>query len=122
MKTIGAKIDMLQQLREERKALEAQAKALKDRADVIEQELMEQMFKEGITKSSGSLATASISETIQPSVENWDEFYKFIHKRKFFHLLQRRPSAAACRELFETKGAIPGVVPFTERSLNLRTL
>ena len=122
MKTIGAKIDKLQVLREARKELEAQAKAIKEESDVIEAELMEQMNKEGVTKSSGRLATASINDTEQPQVENWDEFYAFIHKKKFYHLLQRRVSSEGCRELFEGNKSIPGVTKFIKHTLNLRVI
>jgi hypothetical protein len=64
----------------------------------------------------------SITESVRPSVENWDDFYRFIHRHKYYHLLDRRPSVTGCRELFETKGNIPGVVPFTKRKINLRSI
>lgn len=122
MKTIGAKIDALHKMREERRLLEEQATNIKKEADLLEAELMAQMQKEGVTKSSGTRATVSISETVQPSVEDWNVFHEYIRKTKSFHLLQRRPAALACRELFDTKGKIPGVVPVLERSLNLRSI
>lgn len=122
MNTIGAKIDKLFSIREDKRELEERIKLLVAQADAMETELITQLDAEGVTKSTGKKATVSISESIKPSVENWDDFYKYIQRNKYWHLLERRPSVTGCRELFETKGKIPGVVPFTQRKLNLRTL
>ena len=122
MSTIGGKIDKLHQLREQKRALEAQTKLVADEIDGLSLELIQQMDKEGVAKSTGSLATVSISSAVRPSVEDWDAFYAYIHRHKYYHLLERRPSSAGCNELLETKGKIPGIVPFTQRKLNLRSI
>ncbi len=122
MSTIGAKIDKLHKLREQKRVLEEQVKQLSTQMDELENELISQMDTEGVVKSTGTLASVSIGSSIRPSVEDWDEFYKFIHRNKFYHLLERRPSVAGCREIFETKGKLPGVVPFTQRKLNIRSI
>jgi predicted metal-binding protein len=120
--SIGTKIDKLFSLREQKRALEAEVKQISEQMAELEAELIEKMDAEGVVKSTGKTATVSISESVRPNVDDWDAFYKFIHRYKFYHLLERRPSVTGCRELFETKGAIPGVIPFTQRKLNLRTL
>lgn len=122
MSTVGAKIDTLHALREEKRLLEEQVKAKAQEIDLAENELIEQMDQQNITKSTGSKATVSISTSVKPSVEDWDAFYAYIHKNKYYHLLERRPSVTGCRELFDTKGKIPGVVPFTQRKLNIRSV
>ena len=122
MSTVGAKIDSLHALREEKRLLEEQVKAKAQEIDLAENELIEQMDQQNISKSTGSKATVSITTSVKPSVEDWDAFYAFIHKNKYYHLLERRPSVTGCRELFDTKGAVPGVVPFTQRKLNIRSV
>ena len=122
MKTIGAKIDELCALREQKRALEAQIKDLTGQMATVEQQLIERMDSEGVIRSTGNTASVSISTTIRPSVEDWDLFYKYIHRYKYYHLLERRPSVLGCRELMETKGSIPGVVPFAQRKLNIRSI
>lgn len=122
MKTIGAKIDKLHQLREKKRKLEEQVTIVSDEMNALEHELVAQMDAEGVTRSTGKAATVSIAEHIRPSVEDWDAFYKYIHRYKYYHLLERRPHVSGCRELFETKGRIPGVVPFTQRKLNMRSI
>lgn len=121
MSTIGGKIDQLFQLRENKRQLEEQVKVIKDQIDAIELDTIAQMNTEGVSKATGKQATVSISQSVKPSVEDWDLFYGFIKKNNYFHLLERRPSVTGCRELFETKGKIPGVVPFTQVTLNMRT-
>ena len=122
MSTVGAKIDVLHALREEKRQLEELLKAKAQEIDLAENDLIEQMDQQNITKSTGSKATVSISTSVKPSVEDWDAFYAYIHKNKYYHLLERRPSVTGCRELFDHKGAIPGVVPFTQRKLNIRSV
>lgn len=122
MSTIGAKIDQLHALREQKRALEEQIKQLSGQMDVLENSLIEQMDAEGVSKSTGNSATVSISTSVKPSVDDWEAFYAYIHRFKYYHLLERRPSVTGCRELLETKGKIPGIVPFTQRKLNIRSV
>lgn len=122
MSTIGAKIDQLHDLRESKRELEEQVKQLQLKMSELENSLIEQMDKEGVSKSTGVAATVSISAITRPSVDDWDAFYAFIHRHKYYHLLERRPSSSGCNELLETKGKIPGVVPFTQRRLNVRSI
>ena len=122
MSTIGVKIDRLHALREQKRALEEQIKQLSEQMNELENQLIDQMDKEGVTKASGRAATVSITTSVKPSVEDWDAFYAYIHRHKYYHLLERRPSVTGCRELLETKGKIPGVIPFTQRKLNIRSI
>lgn len=122
MSSLGSKIDHLHTLREKKRALEKEAESISQEMKLREDELIQEMQASGLSKMTGSKATVSISESVKPNVQDWDSFYKFIARHKYFHLLERRPSVTGCRELFETRGKIPGVVPFVLRSLNLRTL
>ena len=122
MSTIGAKIDQLHDLREQKRELEEQVNQLKAQMAELENDLIAEMDKQGVTKSTGGAATVSISSNVRPSVDDWDAFYAYIHRYKYYHLLERRPSVSGCNELLETKGKIPGVVPFTQRKLNIRSV
>lgn len=120
--TIGKHIDKMFKLREKIREHEVAIKDLNIEKTALEVLLMEQMDREGITKSSGNRASVTVSESIKPSIENWDEFYKYIHKTKMYHLLERRPSVTGCRELFEKRGKIPGVVPYKNRQITMRSI
>lgn len=119
---LGSMIDQLSKIRERKRGQEEVVKAIEAEYEALEAEILTRMETEGAEKISAKTATASISKTVVPQVENWDLFYAFIHKRKYYHLLERRPATAAFRELLELKGAVPGVVPFTKTTLNLRSL
>jgi hypothetical protein len=114
---IGEKIDLRQKLKADKEAYDSIVAEYESQILQVEAALMEQMDREGTTKGGGKSATVSASESVVPQVTDWEAFYKFIHRMKWYHLLERRPSVTGCRELFETKGAIPGVMPFTKRKL-----
>lgn len=119
---VGALIDELYEKREKIRKLTKQVDALKLERDELELRLLETMDAQGVSMSRSDLATASVSETVRPVVENWDEFYNWIHRNKAYYMLERRPAAAAYRETMETrKRPIPGVSKFTQRSVLLRT-
>lgn len=120
MNTVGSMIDHLHVLREKRRQLEKEIEHINKEFSITEADLLRQMQAEGLEKAGGKFASASIVEAVKPTVEDWDLFYNYIKKNDYFHLLERRPSVTGCRELFETKGKIPGVVPFTIQKVSLR--
>ncbi len=118
--SLGLQIDNLFQLREKLREIQAQEAAQAELISAAEAVLMETMQKEGVEKSTGKYASVSISSNVTGNVVDWDLFGAYIIKNKYLHLLQRRVSDPAIRELFETKGSVPGVEPFTKRRINLR--
>lgn len=121
MASIGSKIDALHDLREEKRKYEQKISEITETMNLAEADLLKQMQKENVDKATGKKATVSVSESIKPNVEDWDRFYAYIFKNKYTHLLERRPSVTGCRELFESKRVIPGVVPVTITKLNMRS-
>jgi ATP-dependent phosphoenolpyruvate carboxykinase len=121
-KTLGQLVDDMHALREEKRELIAQAEKKDEEIKRLELELIQLSDDQGVSAGRGTKASFTINESVVPQVKDWDAFYKYIAKMKFWHLLQRRPSVEGCRELFETKGAIPGVEKFTQRKANLRSV
>jgi hypothetical protein len=119
-KTIGELADEMFAVREKKKLAEELVKAIGEELALAEQALMEAADAQQTTAGKGKLASFTVGESVVPQVKDWDAFYKYIYKNKFAHLLERRPSVTGCRELFDTKGAIPGVEKFTKRKINLR--
>jgi len=122
--TTGTKVDELEALRERIRAKESDLKELKEMKASMEMELLDIMETQGMTKLSGSKGTISISETVVPTVDDWDAFYKFLHRSKAYHMMERRVSSTAYREELETRRGqqIPGVSSYTKRKLNLRSI
>jgi len=119
--TVGELSDELWLLREKKRELEAQATEIEKQMKPIETALLELMKTQGIEMGRGTYATFTRKESVVPQVEDWDRFYQYIARNGYFHLLQKRPTEAACRELFEKNGSIPGVLPFTKVSIRLTT-
>ena len=121
--TLGEEIDRLFDIREQIKKLEDKADELRKVFTAREQALLARVDEEGVSKAVGQKASVAVTESIVPQVENWDEYYAFIHRNKAYHLLERRPSAGAYRELIaQRRKPVPGVVSFTKRKLSLRTI
>ena len=120
---LGRLIDKLSSLREQRRALAEKDEALAKEYGEIEAQLIQRFEAEGMDKATGKTATASVSSTVVANVTDWDKLYAFIKKKNYFHLLQRRVSDPAFRELQEqSKNGVPGVEPFVKKRLNLRNL
>lgn len=120
--TIGALLDKMEQLRDERRQLAERDKDLKDRYDELEVQVMEMLDAQNMPRGSGRRATGSIREEVVANISDWEAFTKFISRTKNYQLFQRRVSNPAFRELFERKGVVPGLEPRTVRKLHLTTI
>ena len=120
--TVGSLIDQMQVVRAKKRALAVTEKELTSEYEALQTQLIEMMDAEGVTKSTGRAASASLNESMSFNTGDWDAFTAYVAKTKQFHLIQRRVSDPAMRELFEKKGAIPGMEPYTKRVINLRDL
>lgn len=120
--SLGADIDRLWAVREEKRKLEAHVKECDDQIATLQESLMERLKDQGIDKATGTKASVSISESVIADVQDWDALWADVAKRKLFHLIQRRVSDAPYRELLESGKKLAGTVPFTKRKLNLRSL
>lgn len=120
--TMGSTIDKLWAKREEKREAEAKVKIIETEIAVIEESLMERMDKEETSKSQGTKASVSITTATVANVEDWAAFHAYVAKNKYFHLLQKRVSDPAVRELWDSGKKVPGVQPFSKRKLNIRSL
>ena len=120
--TIGKAIDTLWQLREDKRALEAKVKVIEGQIAIEESIVFERLDAQETLVGKGTKASISIGSSTSFNIENFDLFAAFVKENNFFHLFQRRVSEASVREIFEEKGAVPGLTPFTKRKLNLRSL
>ena len=123
--TLGELIDNMWALREERTAAEAVVDGIKAKIAAVEAQIDERMEAEGMTKATGAKATVSFTFTTIADVqgdEGWTKLYAYIKKTGYWHLLHRRVTDAAYKELLEAGKKVPGVEPFTKKRINLRTI
>lgn len=113
-------ISKLAEVRDERRRIGARDKELVAEWRALEMELLLRLDEQGMLKASTSAGTASITETVLPQVVDWDALFAHIVETGDFHLLQKRPAAAAFRELHQSGEVIPGIEPYTKREISLR--
>lgn len=120
---LGDMIDNLHNIRERIRVLNKQVDDLTAQRDVLTLKIIEMLDAMGTDQSRTDKATASITETVVANVDDWDAVNRYISRNKAFYLYERRISSAAYRELLESRKGkpIPGITPFTKRTLSLRT-
>lgn len=117
--TLGAIIESLLEIRDERRRIAARDKELVEAWRTNEMLMISALDAQGSITSATTAGRATISEEVVPNVDDWDAFYDYIWEQKAFHLLQKRPAAAAYRELVAAGEDVKGLSPFTKRSISL---
>lgn len=101
----------------------AKVKILEDEKHGIEAELMAKMDEESTDIVRGELATISKVESVVPQIEDYDKFMQWVLRHKALHMLERRVSAVAYREVRDsTKKAVPGLLDYVKVRLNYKRL
>lgn len=118
--TMAQIVEKMVAIREERRRISSRDKELVDEWRSLEFEAIKRLDDQGMDKASSGDGTISINETVLPQVVDWDEFYAYIVENDAFHMLQKRPAAAAFREMHESGEKVNGVEPYTQRSIGLR--
>jgi len=118
--TTSAIMAKLNEIRDERRRIADRDKELIDQWKTLEMEFIVRLDEQGMLKASTSVGTASITEAVVPQVVDWDAVYEHIAETGDFYLLQKRPAAAAFRELHASGITIPGMEAYTKRSISLR--
>jgi len=118
--TTSAIIAKLVEVRDEKRRIKEREKELTDEWRSLEMELLVRLEEQGMKKASTDDGTASITEVVLPQVVDWDAVYAHIKETDSFYLLQKRPAAAAFRELLDSGEEVPGMEPYTKKSISLR--
>lgn len=116
----SAIIEALVTCRDERRRIADRDKELISVWKTLEEELLNRLDEQGMLQGKTAAGTASITETIVPNVVDWDALQEHIQETGDFHLLQKRPAAAAFRELHASGEVIPGMEAFNKRTISLR--
>lgn len=120
--TLSKSIDKVFRLRKKKSELEAAVKDVAGQIADLDQEILNAMDASGMEKVTTKLGTCSRSTSTVAQVEDWDKFLNYIYKNKYGHLLQRRVSDPAWRELTERGTKVPGTAPFIKKSLGYRAV
>lgn len=129
--TIGSLINLMAINKKDREELNKLEASLKEVYTDLETQLMGLLDQQQTTEGAGTNYSASIKSNTTFSAPNdgWNIFMeKVVAKNKLWHLVQRRVSDPAMRELVEIKGWSDeqmgklGIKKFTKRSISLTKL
>lgn len=130
---LGQLIDKLHAVREKRAELAAKDKPLEAEEKLLRDTILAELAAQGTEEGRSKNLKVSVTYSTVANVKNWDMFWDFIikGKGKYNHLLQRRVSDPAYRELLgmaENDKRLAkalgeaGVESFVAAKLNIRTL
>lgn len=119
---IDAMIDRMYMLREQKLGLEAQVKEVTAEISEIQQTLLTRFTEVGTDYARGSLASASISESVVPQIEDWGAVMEWIMENDGLYLVHRRVSSGPWKELQDAGVDVPGIIPYTKTAILLRRL
>ena len=105
---IGTEINQLYALRASRLGLQKEVDDIKLKETLKKEEIMAELKRMGLSKASGSLATASRTSKIVPIVNDWDKTFAYIGETKQFDLVQRRIAVLAWTARLEDGILVPG--------------
>jgi hypothetical protein len=131
--TLGQLIDKLHAVRTKRQALADQDKPLEKEEGEIRKSIIAELLAQQTDEGKSKKLKVSLTYSTVANVKDWDAFWDFIlkGKGKYNHLLQRRVSDPAYRELLQlaqndkrlaTALSKAGVESFETPKLNIRTL
>lgn len=120
--TIDAAFELREIIREETRKTKEKSEIL----EVLEDLTLNHMIAAGTEETplmsmGGMRAVATRSEEDMPSVENWEEFYKYCEENHATYLLQRRLNASGVMSIHSVE-PIPGVKVTPVTKLRLRKL
>ena len=120
--SIGSQIDEYAKLRKEKAALSKQLDDLNKKIVACEQELIDSLSGQSMSKASGYLATVSVGESEIAVVKDWQILYNHIVESGSFELLQKRLSNRVALEAISVNGGLPGTEVIKQPKLNFKSL
>jgi hypothetical protein len=107
--TLSERSHALFEAKAKKKELNDQIIELNKKIRKLEMNIWEVMDDDDLLKFETPDGTVYISPQVVPKVVDWNAFYGYIKETEAFHMLERRPSRAAFRELHEAHKPVPGV-------------
>jgi hypothetical protein len=121
---VGQLLKSYKDLKDQKKAIESgELKSIKNTLDEMERVITRKMHDLGVRQmvDEDDTATFSLSEQVVPKIDDWDKIYPYIAENGYWHLLYRKLTATAYREIIEAGQEVPGVEPEVVTRLSMRT-
>jgi hypothetical protein len=121
-KKIDEMIDKMFLLREQKRGLESQVNKVNKEIADLQQGLLARFQEVGTDYARGSMASASVTETIVPQIDDWGQVAEWVMENDALYLLHRRVSSGPWKELRDAGTDVPGIEPYTKVAISLRRL
>lgn len=119
---LDEKIDQMFMLREQKRGLEAQLKEVHIQISECQAELIARYKEVGTSTARGSLASATLTETLVPQIDDWGQVADWVMENDAVYLLHRRVSVGPWKELRDAGTEVPGIEPYTKVTISLRKI
>ncbi len=121
MDSLGQMIDDLYELKMQRDGVKESLKELEQRIDQLEFNVLKEMEKSGVDKTSTSKATASRKVELYPQVEDINALVTWAYENNRADILQRRVSKGVFDEIYTETSSYPdGINTYNKETLNFR--
>lgn len=118
--TPGKIIEQMVLIRDERGVISKRDKELVELWRAFEARLIQIGDEQGMRAIKSDIATATITFETLPVLEDMDALWAYMKDNDAPHLLQRRVSSSAFRELQVAGTDVPGVSAYIQRKISLR--
>lgn len=100
----------------------AQTKDMQEELKELEETLLLAMQDANIESIAGANAEAKLGKSLRVSFDDYEAWEKFCYRKKALHLMQRRISTVAYRELKESLGGkpVPGLKEYEQPTLSVK--
>lgn len=112
-------VEKLSAIKKKITGLNKEVKDLTADKAVLEHDIITAMENEGNESIRTKFGTVTITSEQVANVLDWPDFERYIYETRSLHLMQRRVSNAAYRELLKIHESVPGTEPFMVRKLGL---
>lgn len=110
------------EIRERKRALDAQSKAAAAELDSVKAEIHGRLVSQDLDRIAVNGVTLSRSSTTYPQVTDWEAVHEYILENRALNLLQRRVTTSLWQELLEGGEVIPGIEAFEKTDVNIRAI
>jgi hypothetical protein len=117
--TVGACIDALYEARAKRLDYQREVDAMGEVERAYEAHILNTFDKTELRGAKGSIASASIKNTIVYQISDWDKFTAFVAETGAWELMRKQPGSRACAERFDAGNEVPGIEAFHKIGLSL---
>jgi hypothetical protein len=102
-------VDSYITIREQRLAADRLSAQLTEAETDLKRTIIAKFQDQGVKALGGQLGLVKMTELDEPKAENWELIYDYIERNQAFHLLHKRLTTLAVKELWDDGKTVPGV-------------